>query len=361
MAQTSEPRPFTPAVARGEARATSIARALVAYARCGDLAEARESVKDDPRALSLLTRSSTTPHTPSSLTTFNETTISAAVDILGPNNVASQIFQRAGVVVTFDNREQAAWAPGVSDDLTHVSFVPPGAPSRFLQYDLSKGVTVASGMKISFGIAWTHELLVRSDAVSFLRQKMQEDCGKALDGFLFDSNAAVAGTRPAGLLNGVQTVAASTSTVPGDALVADLAGLAAAVGLIGGEVIFVGNVSETTRIQARLPFFPGVYASSAVTAGNLIAIAPRGIAVAGSVSGARLDTSTETAIVLDDALTTAMLSTAGSPNVIAAPVASAFQADLGLLRLVLPDLNWAQRVAAGAGGCVAQLSGTLKW
>jgi len=351
---------YTGSAARSsEARAISIARGLLAYARAGDLWQARDEVKDDRDALALLQRTASTPAASTNLTAFNQGVVDATVDILGPANAASAIFSRS-IKVSFGH-DASVWVPGVAAASTHVGFVGKLNPLRVLQYDVSKGCTLEAGLKLGFSIVCTNELLARSNAVPFLRQKMLEDIGQGLDAILLDTSNATAGLRPAGLLYNAPTVNASTATAAEDALAADLGALAAAVGGIGGEIIYVGNIEETTRIKARLPFFSNVFASSAVSAGNLIAIAPRGIAVAGSDTGPRIDVSGETTIVLDDALVAQTLSTAGTPNTIMAPAASTFQSDTSAIKMLLPDLVWAQRVTAGSGGCVAALSGTLKW
>jgi hypothetical protein len=345
--------------ARREANVASIARGLIAYYSSRSLSEAERSVKDDRAALALIQRTAQTPASPANLTTFNQSVVDATVDILGPQSASAAVFSRA-VKATF-GRNSSIWVPGVAHDSSYVAFVASGNPMRVLQWDVSKGTTLTAGLKLGFSITTTNELLRHTNAEVFLRQKMIEDIGAGVDALLFDANAAVAGTRPAGLLNGAQTVTASAATVPEDALVADLAGLAAKVGAIGGEIIYVCNVQEQMKIRARLPFFANVFASGAIAAGNLIAIAPRGIAVAGSDQGPRIDTSDAGVMVLDDALTTAQFGTVGTPNVVGAPAVSLFQSDLVAFRLLLPDLCWGQRVAAGTGGCVAALTGAIKW
>jgi len=344
-----------------EARATSIAKGLLAFARCGDdLRQAQEAVKDDRDALALLTRTATTPHASTNLTTFSESVVDTTVDILGPANAASAIFSRAGAKPSF-GREASLWVPGVGRSSTHVGYVGKLNPMHVLAYDASTGVTLEAGLKLGFSIVVTNELMQHSSAVPFLRLKMQEDIGQGLESILLDSNNSTAGLRPAGLLYNAPTVNASTATVAEDALAGDLSALAGAVGGIGGEIIYIANIQDVIRIKARLPFFGNVFASSAVSAGNLIAVAPRGIAVAGSDSGPRIDTSSETALIMDDALVAQTFSTAGTPNTIMAPAASMFQTNTVAIRVLFPDLVWGQRVPAGSGGCVAVLTGTIKW
>jgi hypothetical protein len=339
-------------------RATSVAKGLLAYATCRNFGKAEEQVKDDRRAVALLQRSATTVAASTTVTALNESTVDTTIDVLGPMNAAGAVFSHGAVKVVFD-REASVWVPGVAADASKVGFCGKTNPLRNVKWDTSKGCTLTAGLKLGFSISMTNEMLVRSNAVSFLKQKMMEDIGAGLDALLFDNVAAVVGERPAGLLASAQTVTASDSSVPRDALVADLSGLAAKVGPIGGEIIYVCNVQEQTKIQARLPLFKNVYASGAIAAGGLIAIAPRGVAIAGSDTGPRIDTDDVAVVQLDDALTNQQFS--NSNGTVNFPISSLWQQDCSSIRLILPDLCWGQRVAAGTGGCVAALTGSIKW
>jgi hypothetical protein len=361
------PIPFRPDVnAKREANLTSIVKALSAHAGARDMREAEQAVGDDRAALAMLQRSykvrgAVVPHTMAGTTTFTATSIDVAVDILGPDNAGAAVLGRAGVKVSFDNPIASHWVPGVAADGAKPSWVTQGNPIRIGQWDTTKGCTLSAGLKKGYGAVITHEMLANSNFEGMLRQKLVEDVGASIEADLFGNAAAVANQRPAGLLQGVQTVNAEATLSGQAALIADMSGLASAVGATGGEIIFVANVKETTRIKAWLPLFPGIYPSGAVSAGNLIAIAPRGIAVGGSIDGARIDTADEATLWLDDAATTEQLSAAASPNTVVAPIRSLWQSDCSAVRLILPDLCWGQRVAAGGGGCVAALTGSLKW
>lgn len=358
----SYPAPDLPERPQSSARIRSLVRGLIAHHLCRTSREAEDYVKrtwDDRGALDFLKqRAAVTPMSMGA--PFSQGVVQSVIDILGPSNAAAAVFARA-VKVTFgvDDREASIWVPGLSSDGSKIVFVGQGNPLRNVQYDSSKGCAVSSGMKLGFSITLSSELLSHSAAETILRQKMIEDIGAGIDALLFGNAAASAGVSPAGLLNGVQTVAASTATGLDDALNADLAGLASAVGNIGGPIIYIGNIKEVTKIKARLPLFENVFASGAISTGNLLAVACRGIVVAGSDRQPEIDVHGESVVVMDDALTTAQLST--SPGVFGAPAVSLFQSDLQAVRLLFPDLTWGQRVAAGSGGAVAMLSGALKW
>jgi len=344
-----------------EARATSIAKGLIALARAGgDLTVAEREAKDDREALNLLQRTATAPHSSANTTTFNQSIIDYTTDIMGAACAASAIIRSGAIKLSF-GEAASIWCHGLSGSSAHVGYFGKGSPFRILQFDESKGVSLEAGLRLGFGVSMTNELVAHSNAPVVFRAQMSEDVTQGLEAILLDANPGVAALRPAGLLYNVQTVAAEGTLTGVDAMAADLAGLAAAVGTIGGEIIYVANIKEVTKIRARMPLFSGVYSSAAVSAGSLIAIAPRGLAFAGSIDGPRIDTSSQTSFVGDDALVAQQMSASGSPNTVMAPAYSAFQADLSIVRMILPDLTWGQRVPAGTGGCVAALTGTIKW
>ena len=59
-------------------------------------------------------------------------------------------------------------------------------------------------------------------AEALLRRLMETDTAYALDAAFLDANALVAGTRPAGILNGVAAIAASAAATPIEKALADL-------------------------------------------------------------------------------------------------------------------------------------------
>jgi hypothetical protein len=355
-----QPIPFVPSPERRrEANVTSIVKGLLAYARARNMGEAQAMVREDRGAVALLQRAAVTPHTMSTTTTFTQNVVDATVDILGPDSAAGAVFSGAGVKVTFDNNA-SVWVPGIAADGAKPSWVAQGNPIRIGQWDSTKGCSLAAGLKLGYGVVVTNEMIANSNSEGIFRRKLAEDVGAQLEASLFGNAAAVANQSPAGLLASVQTVNASTGTVPGDALVADIGALAGAVSATGGPVIYVGNAAEVARIKARLPFMTGVYASGAIAAGSaLVAIAVRGICVAGSADGPVIDTAAEATLWMDDAATNQQLTSTGPSYVY--PIRNLFQSDCTAIRLIMPDLTWGQRIAAGSGGCVAATTGTLKW
>jgi hypothetical protein len=157
------------------------------------------------------------------------------------------------------------------------------------------------------------------------------------DAALFSANAAVAGTSPAGLLNGLTPLTSTGTAGGGAAAVADDLGLLAGTishhGINIDDLIFVTTAAIATKIRTLAgPFFQDVVLSSAVIPdGEIIAIVPQGLA-----TGYSGEVQVETSIVAPlhfESATPLPIGTVGSPNVVAAPTHSAFQEYLLLVKI----------------------------
>lgn len=206
----------------------------------------------------------------------------------------------------------------------------------------------------------TREITERSTPAieQLLRNAIQEDTAVAIDSVLLDANAATS-IRPAGLRNGA-TTAAGTAGGGIAAVVADLKGMlgtlinntngnlrnptflmnpaqALALSLIqnaGGDFPFAAEISQN-RFQGY-----GVIQSTTVPAGVVILLDAADFFSA-TGDDPRFDVSDQATLHMEDTSPTA-IGTAGTPNVVAAPVRSLFQTDSLALRMILP-MNWAMR------------------
>src|SRR5262249_51349340 len=156
-----------------------------------------------------------------------------------------------------------------------------------------------------------------------IQKLLLENIALALDTMLLDSNAGST-TRPAGLRNGVSALTAtaggSAAALIGD--ISKLTALSGGVGAIWSDLLFIASVREAAKIAAYIPLFKyPVVASAAVAEGQLICVVPSSIVMAGSPDAPRLEVSRDTALHMEDTSPTA-ISTAGTPNTIAAPVRS---------------------------------------
>jgi hypothetical protein len=156
------------------------------------------------------------------------------------------------------------------------------------------------------------------------------------DAKLFSADAAVPGTSPVGLLNGL-TPLTSVGTSGGAGAVADDLGLLASTlshhGIGIDDLIFITTAAIATKIRVLAgPFFQDVVLSSAaIPDGQIIAIVPQALAT-GYSGEVQIETSLVAPLHFESA-TPLPIGTVGSPNVVAAPIHSAFQEYLLLVKI----------------------------
>jgi hypothetical protein len=157
------------------------------------------------------------------------------------------------------------------------------------------------------------------------------------DAKLFSTDAAVAGTSPAGLLNGLTplTSVGGTTAGPG-AVAADLAILAATISHHGigiDDLVFIAGANIATKIRTLAgPFFQDVVLSSAaIPDGTIIAVIPQGLAT-GYSGEVQVETSVAATLHFESA-TPLPIASVGTPNTIAAPTHSGWQENLILIKL----------------------------
>jgi Phage capsid family len=201
-------------------------------------------------------------------------------------------------------------------------------------------------------IAATDELLTGagSDAEKTLQTILGEAIGLMIDGILLGSTAATAAS-PGGILNGVSPLTAT----PGGgsaAVVADVRQLTAAIAPAIKPVFITGPVQSAT-LSLLLPMSnPNgflVLTSPTLAAGTVVTIDSAAFASAVGVPSFR---ASQNVTLHEDTAATA-LSASGTPNVVAAPMRSAFQSDVTALRSIIP-VDWALRRT----GAVAYTTGT---
>ena len=184
---------------------------------------------------------------------------------------------------------------------------------------------------------------------------MREDIAASLDASMFSTTAA-SSSRPAGILNGISALTATTGGGAA-ALQGDLAQLAVVATSIGsGDVVFITSPAYAIRLAT----YPNVldldnnrfqvWPSNAVADGTIIAVAPAAF-VSGFGPVPKITISQNAVVHLEDT-SPAQIGTTGSPNVVAAPTRSAFQTDSIVVRAIL-DAAWTLR----ASGAVAWISG----
>lgn len=193
---------------------------------------------------------------------------------------------------------------------------------------------------------------------ALIRDAIREDTAVAIDTVLLDTTAANT-IRPAGLRNGV-TGTTATSGGGFNALVGDIKNLVGAlITATNGNLrapVWIMNPAQALSISmiadasgffafaeeirsGNLRGYP-IIVSPTVPAGTVTLIDAADFV---SVSGDEplFDVSDQATLHMEDTSPTA-IGTAGTPNVVAAPVRSLFQTDSLAIRMVLP-LNWTLR------------------
>jgi HK97 family phage prohead protease/HK97 family phage major capsid protein len=215
--------------------------------------------------------------------------------------------------------------------------------------------------KMAVITTWTKEMDEHSIPAieGILRDSIQVDTTVAIDSVLIDANPATV-IRPAGLLNGVAAIpATSGGGIP--ALVGDLVGVIGAISTAtyGNVRSPVWLVNQTDMLRAGLlsaantgifPFRDEIKAgtlatipyidSANVPSKTMILVDAADFVVVGG-DAPRMEMSDQATLHMED---TTPLELVASPSTVAAPQRSLFQTDSLALRMVLP-LNWLQRRA----------------
>jgi hypothetical protein len=277
--------------------------------------------------------------------------VGAFLTSLRPRSAAAQLIERgfrvdmAGVGSVSLPRVQTTWPLP--------AWVAEGEPIPSYRGDFTSA-PIGAPKKLAALTAIANELATATaeSAEAIISDLMDEAAARALDATMF-SNSAATGVAPAGLLNGVTAL---TATAGGgqNAFAGDVAKLVGAIHAAGGgaDVLLFAAPQQaaTASILAGSNFALPIIAAPSLAAGTVIAVEPRGFA-SGFSDVPRVDVGREATLVMEDTSPT-QISTAGSPNTVAAPVRSMFQVDAVAIRLVL-------RVAYGmrAPGLVQFITG----
>jgi HK97 family phage major capsid protein len=173
-------------------------------------------------------------------------------------------------------------------------------------------------------------------------EAMEDAATRSLDAGLF-STAAASSSRPAGLLNGVSPITA-TSGGGITAMTKDLQNLVAGIVAAGGgsSIVIFANPVQAVAINvlaANGAGYPVIPAPS-LSVGTIVAV--EAAAFASGFSGLPEVSVGREPVIHYENSAPAQIATAGTPNVVAAPVRSVWQTNTLALRLILPTA-WAMR------------------
>jgi HK97 family phage prohead protease/HK97 family phage major capsid protein len=312
------------------------------------------------------------------------------IDNLSPESVYRQL-SALGVRVTFGQHgsikiprrtgQPSAAVPTAPGDLRG-AFVGEGAPIPVRR----AGITSQTMLRHKMGVisTFTRELAMASNPSieAMIRNLMVEDTSYAIDVALLDAQAGTA-VRPAGLLNGVTPLTATTGggidAMKGD--IGKLVGAYTGVNAASGLVLMMNpsDVFKLTWAQTAVGIFPfrdevqggGISIFRLITSTNVPAlslIAVRSVDFVSAVGDTpEFDVSDVATIHEDDgtyaadqtvtqpAATVEAIGTTGTPPVVAAPVRSLWQtASIGVRMLL--DMTWTMQ----RGGMVNTITG-ITW
>ena len=221
------------------------------------------------------------------------------------------------------------------------SWVAEGEPIPAQRGDFGS-VTLTPG-KMAALAGLTEELrdLSAESAEAIITELMEDAAARQLDASVFSATAASA-VRPAGILNGVTAIVATTGGGV-HAMATDIANLVGAIHAAAGgmNVVLIAAPQQAVAISllGGSGFSIPVIIGPSLADGTVIAVESSAFA-SGFSDAPRVDVARDAVIHWDDV--PAAIGTAGTPNVAAAPTRSGLQQAVYTLRLVLRGA-WAIR------------------
>jgi hypothetical protein len=215
------------------------------------------------------------------------------------------------------------------------AFIGEGAPAPAVGL-LTSGAVLGPASKILILSAVSGELQAASAETveTVIGRALAISAEQAIDGTLF-SSAAASAVAPAGLLHGI-TALSPSNTKGAQAVAEDLGALAGTIGANGisaDDIVVVTTPDLATRLRvlASPKFTNTVLSSAMLAAGTVVGIVPHALAV-GYVGNVEIETSAAAAVHFEDTAPLPITSP-GSPNIVAAPVSSAYQQNLIILKI----------------------------
>jgi hypothetical protein len=315
---------------------------------------AKEQWPDDAATPRLLTKGAVNPATTGTASWAGSLAIDATTDFvatLAPASAAARL-RNAGMKVSLTGENSVKLPRRNAAPATNIAWVPEGGAIPVGQYSLD-AVQVGPACKLAGIAVLTRAMIIDANGQQTVSTLLREDFAATLDYVVFGTAAAVAGTNPAGLLNGVSPLTATTGgDVTGqEAMLQDLNALAGVIADGGGsEVVYIAATRQALAAKTRLPRADSItiWPCSQLAAGTVIAVEPNAF-----VSAISPEPMIEAAIdgAVHMASPASPLATGTGPTV-ATPIRSLYQTDSIALRCML-DLTWAMR----ASNMVAYLTG----
>jgi hypothetical protein len=318
----------------------SLSRAAIASANALDGSRTIDAVLRtrgwaDDRTCRLITRSSQSPT--SIADTAALTTVAYAVlDSLKPVSAAADLLPR-GHQLSFDGTATIG-LPQLVPPANLVGFVGEGAPYPLWQ--LSATRPELTPFKFGALVELSREMFEGPNSEQLVRMALTDACAAALDRELFSTTAA-SSTRPGGLLAGITPLTPAVGGgASGDAMITDVAALAAAIApyAANSPIVLVTAVQQAVQIAFRVLQQESVVVltSTAIPARTVIMLAP--LALVSAIEGTPEITASKVG-ELHEETAPAQIVVGG---VMARPLRSLYQTDTIGVRLRLP-LSWRLR------------------
>ncbi len=249
-----------------------------------------------------------------------------------------------GIALSFDNAGKLFF-PGVLSDATNASFVQEAQAIPVRSLAVAANVELAP-RKMATIIPFSRQIFKHSIPAieAMVRLALSESVGPAIDTISLDANAGDE-VRPAGLRYNKNAETASDNTDTREAMDEDMAMLFGAVAPVAGNnpVLFIASRTQAARMRLRARGAGyEVFASSALTAGTVIAIASN-VLISAVSPAPRWSISGEATLVMDD--NPGAISEVGTPNTVAV-TRNLLQTDTLAMKMLL-DINWGLRSSTG--------------
>lgn len=321
-----------------EAALTSLVRACVNAARKVHDRFAKSAWPDDRHA-DLIIRAATTPATLADTTALHQIALYFVASLI-PVSAAAAVIARS-LQLSFDRAAQIS-VPALT--LPHAAWLGEGAPLPVVQGTSSPGALIGP-CKLGVIVPLTGEMIRRSNAEAIVRQVLLENSAQTLDIAMFSADAAVAGVKPAGILNGIDALPASAATSALDAMVADIGSIAAALAPSSGasQPMLIAAPRQAVSLAMLAPRdLWSVAMSAALPDKTVIGVVPAGIATV--IDPPRIEAGSDPLVQMDDA---------PSGGVMTGPTISLYQSDQIGLKFIMPA-TWGLR----SPSAVAWITGT---
>jgi hypothetical protein len=268
------------------------------------------------------------------------------ISLLSPASVGAALLKRC-LAFEWPAGVTGLAMPALNVSANYVQWVADGSPIPVVDFASSK-ITLTPKKLATIAVFSREMFLYSTPAIeTIVRTALSESLALALDTRLFSATAADA-LSPPGLFVGVGALAASTATIPSEAMAEDLSTVIGNVSQVAGNNPIVLAMSPRQAANVRVRTDIGgdyeVLASSVLPDKTIAAIATNAIFSVGSPTP-QFEFGFEGAVHMEDT-TPLAIGTPGTPPTVAAPTRSLFQTDCVSLRMRFP-INWASRALTG--------------